>query len=197
MENLIITFSSKFWKQDKRCMEDWAGLPPSISMWQSQSFMQRTAVVCCWQGTVWKSHSTYRVCVHVRSSILSVHDSLSTRDESVVTCYYVTWWNKRKRSKQTLSSSDRLRCQIVLSVCVWAGDDFLQDCACSETDSAGEITCTPAPGPSSLHLFATFISQWHSVFMCTVPVGLHDPNAPALPPSPRHPLSPFPCRQQC
>lgn len=58
------------WKQDKRCNDDRAPVSLSISMWQSQSFMWRTAVVCCWQGTVWK------VTVHIACVCVCVHSSV-------------------------------------------------------------------------------------------------------------------------
>lgn len=76
---------------------------------------------CCLllAGNCLESYRTYCVRICARSSILSVHDSHdSAQDESVVTRNYSTWWNKGKRSKQTLISLDRLRCQSVLSLCV-------------------------------------------------------------------------------
>lgn len=84
MENPIITFSSQFWKQDKRCMEDRVRVSPSISMWQSQSFMQRTAVVCCWQGTVWK------VIVHIVCVSMCTH--LSYLYMTLCPLWMSLWW---------------------------------------------------------------------------------------------------------
>lgn len=123
---------------------------------------------------------------------LSVHDSLSTPDESVLTRNYATQWNKRKRSKRWRSSFDHLHCwSVVIFVCFRTKDDLLQCRAYSYTEFTGETARTPEPSLSTLCLFAVFISQWQCVFICMVPVGLHDPNALAHPVATSPP--PFSC----
>lgn len=112
---ISVIFSSNFENQIKRCSRDTAPAFRSISVWHC--FMRRAAVVCCWQGTVWKvtGHIT---CVGVHSSVNLCTGPFPARDKSLLTRNYVTRWNKGMRSKQTLGSLEDFHCQNVLSLYV-------------------------------------------------------------------------------
>lgn len=133
---ISVIFSSNFENQIKRCSRDAAPAFRSISVWHC--FMRRAAVVCCWQGTVWKvtGHIT---CVGVHSSVNLCTVPFPARDESLLTRNYVTRWNKGMRSKQTLGSLEDFHCQNVLSL-------YVQSTSEAETTSfKTELTVKQTP----------------------------------------------------
>lgn len=146
--------------------------------------MWRAAVVCCWQGTVWKG-TVHIVCVCVCALIhLSALDSPSVRDESVLTRNYVTRWNKRKRSKQTLSSPGRFHCQSVLCVQphVWTRDPSGLGSQLNRLFWRNRVRARTLPGQSSF-----ICSVYQSVTGCVYVYGSSRPSWPRCPDSP--PLS--------
>lgn len=140
---------------------------------------------CCLllAGNCLESYRTYCVCIRARSSVSSLRDCHdSAQDEWVVTRNYSTRWNKRKRSKHTLISPDRLCCQSVLSLCVQpTSEPEMTSFRSALTVKQTFLEKPRAHSLGSLHLFAVFISQRQRVFMCMVPVGLYDPTALSRP----------------
>lgn len=147
----------------KRCRRDTAPGFRSISVWHC--FMRRAAVVCCWQGTVWKvtGHIT---CVPVHSSVNLYAIPFSAREESLLIRNYVTRWNKGMRSKQTLGSLEDFHCQNMLSLCVQSTSEA------EKTSSTTELTVKQTPVEKQslctvwLHFFVMFISRWQTLFIC-------------------------------
>lgn len=156
--------------------------------------MWRAAVVCCWQGTVWKL--TGRItCVRVHSSVNLCAVPFPARDESLLTRNYVTRWNKGMRSKQTLGSLEDFHCQNVLSL-------YVQSTSEAETTSfRTELTVKQTPAekrcaPEPLHGLTSFfcnvyqpvtnsVYMWfHEVFVTSVPQLNQTPPTPQ-PPNPQ------------
>lgn len=160
---ISVRFSSNFGNKIKRCSGDTAPALRSISVWHC--FMRRAAVVCCWQGTVWKvtGHIT---CVPARLSVNLYAIPFPAREESLLTRNYVTRWNKGMRSKQTLSSLEDFHCQNVLSLWVQSTSEA------ETTSSTTELTVKQTPVEKQslcmvwLHFFVMFIRRWQTLFMC-------------------------------
>lgn len=81
---ISVTFSSSFGNKIKRCRHDKAPALRSISVWHC--FMRKAAVVCCWQGTVWKV--TSHVFLRTRLSICTPFPFLPERN----LCWLVIMW---------------------------------------------------------------------------------------------------------
>lgn len=105
-------FPASLKKQDERCYDDRAPVSLSISMWRSQSFYAKNSCCLLLAGNLFTKLHILCGCAPI---CLSVHNPLSAHDESVSRNYSM-WltWNKRKTSRQTLSSPDCLHCQSVL-----------------------------------------------------------------------------------
>lgn len=169
---ISVMFSSNFGNKIKRSRRDTAPAFRSISVWHC--FMRRTAVVCCWQGNVWKvtGHIT---CVSVHSSVNLYAIPFSAQEESLLTRNYVTRWNKGMRSKQTLGSLEDFHWQNV-SLCVQSTSEA------KATSSTVELTVKQTPVEKQslctvrLHFFVMFISWWQTPFIL-IPLGFHDLSA--------------------
>lgn len=159
---ISVMFSSNFGNKIKRSRRDTAPAFRSISVWHC--FMRRAAVVCCWQGNVWKvtGHIT---CVSVHSSVNLYAIPFSAQEESLLTRNYVTRWNNGMRSKQTLGSLEDFHWQNV-SLCVQSTSEA------KATSSTVELTVKQTPVEKQslctvrLHFFVMFISWWQTPFIC-------------------------------
>lgn len=186
---ICLIVSSSVQTQIKRCSRDAAAAFRSISAWHC--FMWRAAVVCCWQGSVWKV--TGRItCVRVHSSVNPCAVPFPAQDESLLTRNYVTRWNKGMRSKQTLGSLEDFHCQNVLSL-------YVQSTSEAETTSfRTELTVKQTPveercAPEPLHGLTSFfcnvyqsvtnsVYMWfHEVFVTSVPRLNQIPPPPPTP----------------
>lgn len=160
---IFVIFSSNFENKIKRCRRDTAPVFRSISVWHC--FLRRAAVVCCWQGTVWKvtGHIT---CVPAHSSVNLYAIPFSAWEEPLLTRNFVTRWNKGMTSKQTLGSLEDFHCQNVLSLCVQSTSEA------ETTSSTIELTVKQIPVEKQslctvwLHFFVMFISRWQTLFRC-------------------------------
>lgn len=112
---------------------------------------------------------------------LSGHDSLSARDESLLTRNYATRRNKRMRSKQTLSILELFHRQSVLSLCAQSTSEpgmtsFRTGLTVKQTFT-GETVCTPEPFPGQSSRLCSVYQSVTGFCLYVVPVGLHDPDA--------------------
>lgn len=161
---ICLIVSSSVQTQIKMCSRDAAAAFRSISAWHC--FMWRAAVVCCWQGSVWKV--TGRItCVRVHSSVNPCAVPFPAQDESLLTRNYVTRWNKGMRSKQTLwrISTARMCCHYMSNPHLrqrrLPSGPSLQLNRLQWRSGARQSLCTVW-----LHSFVMFISRWQTLFIC-------------------------------
>lgn len=158
--------------------------------------MWRTAVVCCWPGSVWESYGTGFACVRPSAQThLSVRTrlSVSPRDEFLLTRKIARLGETKERDPNRHSapwsaSIPGVCCHRMYNPRLnrgWlpAGPDsqlnrlffFLgNQCACQK------------PCLVSLHVFALFISRWQALFICGSSRTSWPRCPDSVPPTPTH-----------